>query len=140
MVKGSERMNQRIGKIEIKERVGDKLKEEKIIIGGNGKGHPYSKRYKLKYTKEIIEKVINALMDVFVDIIEDGDTVVMTEYFQIESQFRKERLQINPYTKELYRCPAHYILKTKAMRRLKNACSRMSERVLTETTAANDTE
>ena len=137
MVKGSERMNQKINKMEIKERVRKKLKDERFVIGGNGKGHPYSKRYKLRYTKEIIEKVVNALMDVLVDIIEDGDTAIMDGYFKIEPSLSVERKHINLYSREIYVHPAHYIFKASAGKHLKEACKRLSEKTLNETTAAH---
>lgn len=130
-------MNQKINKMEIKERVRKKLKDERFIIGGNGKGRPYSKRYKLRYTKEIIEKVVNALMDVLVNIIEDGDTAIMDGYFKIEPLLRIERKHINLYSREIYVHPAHYIFKASAGKYFKEACKHLSEKTLNETTAAH---
>lgn len=130
-------MNQRINKMEIKDRVRKRLKDERFIIGGNGKGHPYSKKYKLRYTKEIIEKVVNALMDVLVDIIKDGDIAIMDGYFKIEPSFRRERKRINPYSGKIYIHPAHYIFKASVGKHLKEACKRLTEKTLNDTTAAN---
>lgn len=130
-------MNQKVHKVEIKNRVREKLKDERFVIGGNGKGHPYSKKYKLRYTKEIIEKVVNALMDVLIDIIEDGDIAVLDGYLKIEPQLRKECIRQNYYTGQSFVKPAHYLFKASALKRIKEACKRLTEKTLNETTAAH---
>lgn len=133
-------MNQKINKLEVKDRVRYKLKDERFIIGGNGKGHPYSKKYKLRYTKDIIEKVVNALMDVLVDIMEDGDTAVLDGYLKIEPLLKCERKRSNPQNGNIYIHPAHYIFKASAGKHIKEACKRLTEKTLSETTAANKAE
>lgn len=130
-------MNQKVRKAEIKSRVRDKLKKKRIVIGGNGKGHPYSKKYHLFYKLEIVDKVVDALIDVIVDIIEDGDTAVLDGLVKFEPQIRKERLQINPYTKEVGTYPEHYIVKATIGQWIRDASKRLTEKTLNETTAAH---
>ena len=129
MVKGDRKiMNEIIHKTEIKRRVKEKLKDERYVIGGNGKGHKFSKRYRLRYTAKMVDKIIEAFMNVIADIIEDGDTAILTGLVSFEPQIRKERLQINPYTKEVGLYPEHYIVKAKPGLLLKEACNRLSEK------------
>lgn len=123
-------MNQKVHKVEIKNRVRDKLRDERYVIGGNGKGHKYSKKYKLRYTRKIVNKVVDALLDVIVEIIEDGDIAIFENYLKIEPSLRVSRLRTKPFSGEKYIHPAYYTFKASAGRRIKEAYRSLTEREL----------
>lgn len=51
----------KVFKSDLERKIGEKLKDTKIVIGGNKQF--YKKRYHLKNTQEIIHNVINAFLE-----------------------------------------------------------------------------
>ena len=121
-------MNQKVIKKEIVNRISQKLSEERIVIGGN-KG-VYKRRYHLKYTKAIILLVVNAFLEVMVDVIEEGDYVSLDGYFTLKPKYKKEIKRIaNIAGKERdLTSPAGYTVKLKRGVYLKEACRKLTER------------
>lgn len=122
-------MNQKLTKNEIIDLVSKKLADERIVVGGNKV--LYKKKYHLKITKCIIGKVLNAFLDVLVDVIEEGYSVVFANYMVIEPRYYKEaRRKANNYSnKQESVTPAGYRLRIKAGVRMKDACKKLTEKV-----------
>ncbi len=121
-------MNQKINKNEIIDRISKKLSDERIVVGGKKN---YKRTYNLRINKWIIGKVLNALLDVLVEVIEEGDSVIFAGYMVLEPRYFKEiRRRANNYSdKEEAVTPAGYRLKIKAGVRMKDACKKLTEKV-----------
>ncbi|WP_458397375.1 HU family DNA-binding protein [Anaerotignum sp.] len=126
-------MNQKINKNEIIDRISKKLSDERIVVGGKKN---YKRAYHLRINKWIIGKVLNALLDVLVEVIEEGDSVIFAGYMVLEPRYFKEiRRRANNYSdKEEAVTPAGYRLKIKAGKSMKDACKTLSEKVNRENT------
>lgn len=122
-------MNQKINKNEIIDRISRKLSDERIVVGG-GKNN-YKRKYHLRINKWIIGKVLNALLDVLVEVIEEGDSVIFAGYMVLEPRYFKEiRRRANCFGDEKETItPAGYRLKIKAGVRMKDACKTLTEKV-----------
>ena len=121
-------MNQKINKNEIIDRISKKLLDERIVVGGKKN---YKRTYHLKITKWIIGKVLNALLDVLVEVIEEGDFVIFAGYMVLEPRYYKEiRRRVSHFgDKKETIIPAGYRLKIKAGVRMKDACKKLTEKV-----------
>ena len=121
-------MNQTINKNEIIDRISKKLSDERIVVGGKKN---YKRTYHLKITKWIIGKILNALLDVLVEVIEEGDSVIFAGYMVLEPRYFKEiRRRANCFGDEKETIsPAGYRLKIKAGVRMKDACKNLTEKV-----------
>ena len=127
-------MNQKINKNEIINRISKKLSDERIVVGG-GKNN-YKRKYHLRITEWIIRKVLNAFLDVLVEVIEEGDSVIFAGYMVLEPRYFKEiRRRANCFGDEKETItPAGYRLKIKAGVRMKDACKNLTEKVNRENT------
>lgn len=126
-------MNQKINKNEIIDRISKKLSDERIVVGGKKN---YKRTYHLNINKWIIGKVLNALLDVLVEVIEEGDSVIFAGYMVLEPRYFKEiRRRANCFGDEKETItPAGYRLKIKAGVRMKDACKTLTEKVNRENT------
>ena len=115
-------------KKDIINRISEKLINEKIAIGGNGK--KYKRKYHLKYTQKIIAKVLDAFWDVVVEAVEDGDSIKLNNYIKMEPKYYKAvKLNANGFNniKENI-VPARYRIRFTMGERLKEACRRLSQK------------
>ena len=65
-------MSNELHKKDIIDKISEKLIDEKITIGGNGK--KYKRKYHLKYTQKIIATVLGAYWEVLSESIEQEST------------------------------------------------------------------
>lgn len=121
-------MNQKINKNEIIDHISKKLSDERIVVGGKKN---YKRTYHLRINKWIIGKVLNALLDVLVEVIEEGDSVIFAGYMVLEPRYFKEiRRRVSYFgDKKETITPAGYRLKIKAGVRMKDACKKLTEKV-----------
>lgn len=121
-------MNQKINKNEIIDRISKKLSDERIVVGGKKN---YKRTYHLRISKWIIGKVLNSLLDVLVEVIEEGDSVIFAGYMVLEPRYFKEiRRRVSYFgDKKETITPAGYRLKIKAGVRMKDACKNLTEKV-----------
>ena len=121
-------MNQKINKNEIIDRISRKLSDERIVVGGKKN---YKRTYHLRINKWIIGKVLNALLDVLVEVIEEGDSVIFAGYMVLEPRYFKEiRRRANCFGDEKETIsPAGYRLKIKVGVHMKDACKKLTEKV-----------
>ncbi len=122
-------MNNIINKKGLIKMISEQLTNQRIVVGGNEK--VYKRKYRLKYSKKIIDTIINAFWEAITDAIENGDSVKLYDYVKIEPYLRKETTMnangfkgINEKT-----VPAHYTPKFRAGRKLKEACKTLSDNV-----------
>lgn len=123
-------MNNELHKQDVINKISEKLKGEKIVIGGNG--NKYKRKYHLCYTQMIIKKVLDAFWEVVVDTIEEGDLISIYGYIKMEPSYYKERIlkhQNFSNCDSMY-VPPHYKMKFTIGDRLKDACRRLSDREL----------
>ncbi len=80
-------MNNVLHKMDVVNKISEKLIDEKIVIGGNKSF--YKRKYHLKYTQKIIANVLDAFWDVIADVIEDGDSIKLYNYIKIEPKYFK---------------------------------------------------
>ena len=121
-------MSNELHKQDIINRISDKLTNEKIIIGGNGK--KYKRKYHLKYTQKIIVNVLNAFWDVVYESIENGDSIKINNYVKMEPKYYKAvKLNANGFNniKENI-VPARYRIRFTMGERLKEACRKLTEK------------
>ena len=121
-------MNHKINKNEIIDRISKKLSDERIVVGGKKN---YKRTYHLRISKWIIGKVLNSLLDVLVEVIEEGDSVIFAGYMVLEPRcFKEIRRRTNCFGDEKETIiPAGYRLKIKAGVRMKDACKTLTEKV-----------
>lgn len=115
-------------KKDIINRISEKLIDEKIAIGGNGK--KYKRKYHLKYTQKIIAKVLDAFWDVVVEATENGDSIKLHNYIKIEPKYYQPvKLNANGFNniKENI-VPARYRIRFTMGERLKEACKKLSQK------------
>ena len=121
-------MNNVLHKMDVVNKISEKLIDEKIVIGGNKRF--YKKKYHLKNTQKIIANVLDAFWDVIADVIEDGDSIKLYNYIKIEPRYYKA-VKLNakgfPGIKENI-VPARYRMKFIMGERLKEACRRLSQK------------
>lgn len=123
-------MNNKLHKKDIIDKISEKLINEKIAIGGNGK--KYKRKYHLKYTQKIIANVLNAFWDVVYESIENGDSIKINNYVKMEPKYYKAvRLNANGFNniKENI-VPARYRIRFTMGERLKEACKNLSKKEL----------
>ncbi|GFI07633.1 hypothetical protein IMSAGC007_00075 [Lachnospiraceae bacterium] len=121
-------MNNVLHKMDVVNKISEKLIDEKIVIGGNKSF--YKRKYHLKYTQKIIANVLDAFWDVIADVIEDGDSIKLYNYIKIEPKYFKS-IKLNSKTFNGIReniLPARYKMKFIMGERLKEACRRLSEK------------
>ena len=121
-------MNSELHKKEIVNKISEKLINEKIAIGGNGK--KYKRKYHLKYTQKIIANVLDAFWEVIAEAIEDGDSIKINNYVKMEPKYYKAvKLNANGFNniKENI-VPARYRIRFAMGERLKESCRRLSQR------------
>ena len=80
-------MNNVLHKMDVVNKISEKLIDEKIVIGGNKSF--YKRKCHLKYTQKIIANVLDAFWDVIADVIEDGDSIKLYNYIKIEPKYFK---------------------------------------------------
>ncbi len=121
-------MNNVLHKMDVVNKISEKLIDEKIVIGGNKSF--YKRKYHLKYTQKIIANVLDAFWDVIADVIEDGDSIKLYNYIKIEPRYYKA-VKLNakgfPGIKENI-VPARYRMKFIMGERLKEACRKLSQK------------
>lgn len=123
-------MNKIIAKKELVKRVVKKLEGTKISIGGNKTF--YKRLYNLKYSQEITDNVISALMDVIEETVENGDTIKLNGYMVIAPKYYPERYRRNVYAGKNVVVPEQYKVRISAGSKLKEAAKRLSNRELSE--------
>lgn len=121
-------MNKVYVKKDLVQKVTKKLDKERITIGGNK--HAYKRKYHLRYSTPIVRKVISALLEVLVEVLEEGDTVSLTGYFTIEPVYYKESRGWNIPKQESIKIPAQYRPRVKFATYFKKACKKLTEREL----------
>ena len=80
-------MSNELHKKDIIDKISEKLIDEKITIGGNGK--KYKRKYHLKYTQKIIANVLDAFWEVVSEAIEDGNSIKINNYIKMEPKYYK---------------------------------------------------
>lgn len=121
-------MNNVLHKMDVVNRISEKLIDEKIVIGGNKSF--YKRKYHLKYTQKIIANVLDAFWDVVAETIEDGDSIKLYNYIRIEPKyFKSVKLTakgFNGIRENIV--PARYKMKFIMGERLKEACRVLSQK------------
>lgn len=115
-------------KQDIINQISDKLIDEKIVIGGNGK--KYKRKYHLKYTQKIIANVLEAFWEVIAEAVEEGNSIKINSYVKMEPKYYKAfKLNANGFSniKENI-VPARYRVRFTMGERLKEACKRLSQK------------
>lgn len=126
-------MNSELHKRDIINRISEKLIDEKISIGGNGK--KYKRKYHLKYTQKIITNVLDAFWDVISEAVENGDSIKINNYVKMEPKYYKAvKLNSNGFNhiKENI-VPARYRIRFTMGERLKESCRRLSQKKCDDT-------
>lgn len=121
-------MNSELHKKEIINKISEKLIDEKIAIGGNGK--KYKRKYHLKYTQKIITNVLDAFWEVIAEAVENGDSVKINNYAKMEPKYYKAvKLNANGFKgiKENV-VPARYRVRFTMGEHLKESCRRLTEK------------
>lgn len=121
-------MNKELHKKDIINKISEKLINEKISIGGNGK--KYERKYHLKYTQKIIVNVLDAFWEVIAEAVEDGDSIKINNYIKMEPKYYKAvKLNANGFNniKENI-VPARYRIRFTMGKRLKEACRELSKK------------
>ncbi len=121
-------MSNELHKKDIIDKISEKLIDEKITIGGNGK--KYKRKYHLKYTQKIIANVLDAFWEVVSEAIEDGNSIKINNYIKMEPKYYKEvKLNANGFNniKENI-VPARYRVRFTMGERLKESCRRLSQK------------
>lgn len=121
-------MSNELHKKDIIDKISEKLIDEKITIGGNGK--KYKRKYHLKYTQKIIANVLDAFWNVVYESIENGDSIKINNYIKMEPKYYKAvKLNANGFNniKENI-VPARYRIRFTMGERLKEACRRLSQK------------
>lgn len=121
-------MSNELHKKDIIDKISEKLIDEKITIGGNGK--KYKRKYHLKYTQKIIANVLDAFWEVVSEAIEDGNSIKINNYIKMEPKYYKAvKLNANGFNniKENI-VPARYRIRFTMGERLKEACRRLSQK------------
>ena len=121
------RMNMIFNKKDIVKEITEKLSDKRRAVGGNRLF--YKRKYHLRYTQEIIEVVLDAFLDVLVDIIEDGDSVDIRGYLEIEPKYCKQWNGTDFNGNEIS-APPRYKPRAKLKSEFVKACERLSEREL----------
>lgn len=121
-------MSNELHKKDIIDKISEKLIDEKITIGGNGK--KYKRKYHLKYTQKIIANVLDAFWEVVAETIENGDSLKINNYVKMESKYYKAvKLNANGFnniTENIV--PARYRVRFTMGERLKESCRRLSQK------------
>lgn len=121
-------MDSELHKRDIINKISEKLIDEKISIGGNGK--KYKRKYHLKYTQKIIANVLDAFWDVVAEAVEDGDSIKINNYVKMEPKYYKAvKLNANGFnniTENIV--PARYRIRFTMGERLKESCRRLSQK------------
>lgn len=112
-------MNKRLYKFDIVKRVKEKLKEERIPMPTIG--------IQKRYTQTVIEMVIDAFLDVILEIIEEGNVVALTGYMTIETRLHKDKMVYVCATGEKSLTPAHYQTKVQFGKKFQDACKRLTK-------------
>ncbi|WP_347293090.1 HU family DNA-binding protein, partial [uncultured Brachyspira sp.] len=89
-------------------------------------------KYKKKYSQQIIETVLTELLNTTIAELENGNAVIIREYFSIKPVWRDTKNARNVVTGEKVVIPARYQLKVKVARFLKEACERFNNKILSE--------
>ena len=121
-------MSNELHKKDIIDKISEKLIDEKITIGGNGK--KYKRKYHLKYTQKIIANVLDAFWEVVSEAIEDGNSIKINNYIKMEPKYYKAvKLNANGFNniKENI-VPARYRIRFTMGKHLKEACKRLSQK------------
>ena len=121
-------MNKELHKKDIINKISEKLINEKISIGGNGK--KYKRKYHLKYTQKIIVNVLDAFWEVIAEAVEEGDSIKINNYIKMEPKYYKAvKLNANGFNniKENI-VPARYRIRFTMGKRLKEACRELSKK------------
>ena len=120
-------MNNELHKKDVINRISEKLINEKIEIGGNGK--KYKRKYHLKYTQKIIANVLDAFWEVIAEAVEDGDSAKINNYIKMEPRYYKAvKLNANGFNnKKADIVPARYRVRFTMGARLKEACRRLTK-------------
>lgn len=127
-------MSNELHKKDIINKISEKLIDEKISIGGNGK--KYKRKYHLKYTQKIIANVLDAFWEVIAEAVEDGDSIKINNYVKMEPKYYKAvKLNANGFNniKENI-VPARYKIRFTMGERLKESCRRLSKKKCDDST------
>lgn len=131
-------MSNELHKKDIINKISEKLMDEKITIGGNGK--KYKRKYHLKYTQKIIANVLNAFWNVVSESIENGDSIKINNYVKMEPKYYKAvKLNANGFNniKENI-VPARYKTKFTMGKHLKESCRKLTIKKLENGGFCND--
>ena len=129
-------MNNTLHKNDIVDKVSEKLKTERIEIGGNK--YFYKRKYHLMYSEKIIRKVLDAFWSVVAETIEDGDSVKIYNYMTISPKYYKER-EVNSFDGSgKYTSSPRYKIKVSVEGRLKEACKILFNKVLKDGKIQNE--
>lgn len=121
-------MSNELHKKDIIDKISEKLIDEKITIGGNGK--KYKRKYHLKYTQKIIANVLDAFWEVVAESVEDGDSIKINNYIKMEPKYYKAvKLNANGFNNITeHIVPARYRIRFTMGERLKEACRRLTKK------------
>lgn len=131
-------MSNMLLKKDIVDKISEKLINEKIDIGGNGK--KYKRKYYLKYTQKIIIKVLDAFWEVIADSVEEGCSIKLNNYIKLEPRYYKAvKLNANGFNNvNNHVVPARYKIKFTMGERLKEACRRLSQKKCNDSVRENE--
>lgn len=120
-------MGNELHKKDIIDKISEKLINEKIDIGGNGK--KYKRKYHLKYTQKIIANVLDAFWKVVYESIENGDSIKIKNYIKMEPKYYKAvKLNANGFNNIREKIvPARYRIRFTMGEYLKEACRRLTK-------------
>lgn len=120
-------MSNMLLKKDIVDKISEKLINEKIDIGGNGK--KYKRKYHLRYTQKIIVKVLDAFWEVIADSVEEGCSIKLNNYIKLEPRYYKAvKLNANGFNNvNTHVVPARYKIKFTMGKCLKKACENLSK-------------
>ena len=121
-------MSDVLHKQDIINRISERMADERIVIGGNGK--KYKRKYHLRYSQKIIANVLEAFGEVIAEAVEDGNSVKLKSYIKMEPRYYKAvKLNANGFNNINENIvPARYRIRFTMGERLKEACRKLSQK------------
>lgn len=120
-------MSDVLHKQDIINRISERLADERIVIGGNGK--KYKRKYHLRYSQKIIANVLEAFGEVIAEAVEDGNSIKLKSYIKMEPRYYKAvKLNANGFNNINENIvPARYRIRFTMGARLREACKKLSQ-------------
>lgn len=123
-------MDRKINKTKMIKKITEKLKNTKIVVGGNKE--LYKRKYHLKYSQEIVNNVLSAFFDCVADALAEGDTISIKGCIKIEPKLfhemhvKNELMHVDKVIPERYKPvikPGEYLIK---------ACDQLNKKEINE--------